>query len=366
MAKFALNIGDDIQESFIFWLTRYLLYKTTTLGNSKADKESLQKALEMLQPTPLNLEDVLNAARAVNKAGISVYTLFYPSWLFAKDNCNSLLYKDMKDIDEENVMQWLSVATSSKSESTKKTYRTALQDFFNYLSRYNADNYHFDMDLSKWQRNLKNAIQKPPAFLTDKEVEKFLEGLYDFVIYNNSNNKKINVHKTAMYRFIFKLALASGLRVSEIVNLKMKDFEINPEEDIIVIKVLNSKGNKNRLVVIPYSLGKLSIKRELDDYMEVRQCGNECFDRLLCNEKKRCLTRYAPDKVIKLYMAQLGIKKEKMGMHLLRHTHASYFYSKTKDPVLLQERLGHSDPQTTRRYIHLEDEKVKKSVDAMR
>lgn len=365
MAKFNLNIGDNLQESLLFWLTRYLTYKAITLNNSKADKEALQLALNKTRPTPNNFEALVKIAREVNKAGVGVYTLFYPVWLWSKENANNPDFMSLKDIDEEALMQWLSVATSSKSESTKKIYRTALQDFFNYLSKHNEDKYYFDMDLSKWQRNIENALQKPPAFLTDDEVEKFLNNLNSFVV-KIPKKEEMDKNKTALYRLMVKLALASGLRVSELVNLKIKELEINKDEDIITIRVLNSKGNKNRLVVVPYSVGKLAIKKELDEYFNYRNCKKECKEYLFCDSKGKCLHRYTPDKILKQYLLQIGIKKEKMGMHLLRHTHATYFYSRTKDPVLLQERLGHSDPQTTRRYIHLEEDKVRKSVEAMR
>ncbi len=365
MAKFTLNIGEDIKESFLFWLTRYLLYKTTTLDNSKADKELLQEAIRKTRPTPQDLSDLLEIARDIKKSGIGIYTLFHPVWLFVKENSGNANFTQLEDIDEESVIQWLSIATSSKSEATKKTYRTALQDFFNYLSRYNDNNHHFDMDLSKWQKNLKNALNKPPAFLSEDEVDLFIDGLYELVLHKQKKDE-VNVVATSMYRLLFKLALASGLRVSELVNLKMKDMDIDSSSDTITISVLNSKGNKSRFVVVPYSKGRLAIKCELDDYLEVRDCSDECKEYLFCGNKGKKLQRYTPDKVLRAYLAQIGIKKEKMGMHLLRHTHASLFYSKTIDPVLLQDRLGHSDPQTTRRYIHLEEEKVRKSADAMR
>lgn len=365
MAKFTLNIGDDIQESFIFWLTRYLLYKTITLDNSKADKNILQEALKKTQPIPSSFDELIIIAREIKKAGIGIYTLFYPVWLFASENKHNSNYTSLEDIDEESVIQWLSVATSSKSEATKKIYRTALQDFFSYLSRHNENNHHFDMDLSKWQRSLKNALSKPPAFLSEDETDRFISGLDSLILYKQKKDE-VNTVSTLMYRLLFKLALASGLRVSELVNLKIKDIEIDEESDTAVLAVLNSKGNKSRSVVIPYSNGKFAIKSELDCYMEVRDCHEEFKEYLFCGNKGKKLQRYTPDKILRNYLVQIGIKKEKMGMHLLRHTHASLFYSKTVDPVLLQDRLGHGDPQTTRRYIHLEEEKVRKSADAMR
>ena len=362
MAKFKLDIGDTLRESLLFWLTRYLIYKATTLNNSKADKEALQRAIAKTRPTPKSFDELIEIAREVQKAGIGVYTLFYPVWLWAKENAQNRDFVSLKDIDEESVMQWLSIATSLKSDATKRNYKVALRDFFNYLSRHNIDRYHFDIDLSKWQRSLENALRKPPAFLTEKEVGKFLEGLRSFVVHKAGRNKLKDEYRTALYRLLFKLALVSGMRVSELINLKPKDLQIDKESDVVLINIKNSKGNKYRTIVIPYSKGKFAVKRELDDYWERK---GAC-EYLFCDEKGKKLSRKTIDGVLKRFLASIGIVKEKMGMHLLRHTHATYFYSKTKDPVLLQERLGHSDPRTTRKYIHLEEEKIKKSAEALR
>ena len=72
------------------------------------------------------------------------------------------------------------------------------------------------------------------------------------------------------------------------------------------------------------------------------------------------------ENVLKKLFFKAGILTVKKGMHLLRHTHASLFYKKTKDVLLLKERLGHDNIRTTMRYTHLDEEKMKKSADAMR
>lgn len=362
MAKFKLDIGDTLKESLLFWVTRYLLYKATTLSNAKADKEFLQQALVRLRPTPSSFEELITVAREVQKAGVGVYTLFYPAWLWARENENNPDFTSLKDIDEESVMHWLSVATSSKSDATKRNYKVALQDFFNYLSRYNEDKFYFDIDLSKWQRNLPNALKKTPAYLTEEEIAKFLKNLDKYVVYKRGKGNKIDPYSTALHRAIFKLALASGMRVSEIIELSKKDVSIDENNDLILFSIKRAKGNKYRTVVTPYSQGMFALKQEFQAYFAIANCKEYLF----CSKNGKKIHRKTLDLALKRYLVQLGIKKEKMGMHLLRHSHATFFYSKTKDPVLLQERLGHSDMQTTKKYIHIDQEKHKKGADVLR
>ena len=366
MAKFDLNIGDDIKDSLIFWVTKYLHFKAITLNNSKADKEKLQIALSKLRPTPQSLDEVQEIAREIALAGVGVYTQFYPAYLFCKDNLKNGNISKIEDIDTELVIEWLSIVTSSKKDATKLNYKNALINFFDYISKNNTQKYILDVELKFWQKNLKRSIENPPAFLNEKEIYRFLEILEQFTIKQKKKPFNVDIYQTTMFKLFFKLTLATGMRVSEVINLKTKDIQIDDENDIIVINIINSKGNKSRIVTLPYSIGKFSIKNEFHTYMDMRQCDENCKSSLFCNKKQKCISRYSADYYLSNLLKSFGVKKDKMGMHLLRHSFASFFYKKTQDPVLLQERLGHSDPQVTRRYIHLEEEKLKKSADVMR
>jgi len=360
--KYPLH-SETLQDTFLFWLTRYLKFKTITLNNSKANKQELQKALKKLQIVPNNFDELKKIALEINKAGIGVYTLFYPAWLFSKDVSGGS-YPDIEkitDIDNETLIEWLSVTTSSKSQATKRNYKVSLQDFFHYITKQNSDNYFFDIDLSVWQKNIKNSLNKPPAFLTKKEIDIFISNLDNLKIYKK-NSKQINEYNSIMYRLAFKLAIVGGLRVSEIINLKLDDYKIDEVQNAIIVYIKESKANKSREVPIPYSQLKYGIQKELDNYLSIRPKTK--LKNLFITQKEKKLSRASLDKVLRDYLKSIGIIKEKMGMHLLRHTQATLFYSNTKDIVLLQDRLGHSDPQTTRRYVHLEEDKVKNSLNA--
>jgi integrase/recombinase XerD len=364
MAKFNLNISNNPKESLIFWLTRYLHFKAITLNNSKADREKLQKALSKLRPTPDSFEKLQQIAREISLAGVGVYTQFYPAYLFCKENHSKI--EKLEEIDTELVIEWLSIVTSSKRDATKLNYKNALINFFDYISKNNLQKYILDVELKFWQKSLKRSIEHPPAFLNENEIYRFLEILEQFEIKQKRKPYDVDIYQTTMFRLFFKLTLATGMRVSEVINLKMKDIQIDDKNDIIIISILNSKGNKSRIVTLPYSMGKFSIQKELNEYLKIRKCNEDCKNSFFCNRKQKCISRYSADYYLSTLLKSFGIKKEKMGMHLLRHSFASFFYKKTQDPVLLQERLGHSDPQVTRRYIHLEEEKLKKSADVMR
>ena len=67
-----------------------------------------------------------------------------------------------------------------------------------------------------------------------------------------------------------------------------------------------------------------------------------------------------------LILSRISKKKMQRFRFLFAGETKVFFYKKTQDPVLLKERLGHSDIRTTMKYTHLDEEKIKKSADAMR
>jgi len=71
------------------------------------------------------------------------------------------------------------------------------------------------------------------------------------------------------------------------------------------------------------------------------------------------------DRIIEKILMSAGIRKEKNGAHMLRHSFATLLYQKHTDLVLVQEALGHEDISTSRIYTHFEKNRLKKAADIM-
>jgi len=370
MAKSPLTpYSNSIYDTLLFWLKKYLKFKLMTLSNEKADEKTLQRAFLKTEEAK-TFDEVDRIARELKKQ-VPIYTYYYPVSKFLQWLSNGVI-DDIKDIDLETTLEWLTQATSSKSGATKVNYKNGLINFFDFLSKNNADKYNFDIDLKSWQKNLANLTTKKPDYLSEEEIEKFLNTLknYKFIVSGNREKANENTFLKALYTLSIKIALFGGLRISEIANLEVDDLYINKDLDVLEIYVRKSKNNKYRIVTIPYSKGKFAIKNDLDFYLQERKSRlNKCSDikkQLFFTSFCKKLSSPTLERILVKLLKAAGIITDKKGMHLLRHTHASFFYKKTQDPVLLKERLGHSDIRTTIKYTHLDEEKIKKSADVMR
>jgi integrase/recombinase XerD len=196
-------------------------------------------------------------------------------------------------------------------------------------------------------------IEKNPALLL--ETPKLDKNLPKYLTVDEFDNliSAINLSKPEEYRnkAIIELIYSAGLRVSELINLKLSD--INLSEGFIKI---SGKGEKERIVPI----GRQAINL-LREYIEKARLhfDKKNIDYLFLNFRGEKLTRVSIWKIIKFYSIKAGIKKD-ISPHTLRHTFATHLLNNGSDLRTVQELLGHSSISTTQIYTHLNYEKIKK------
>ena len=149
---------------------------------------------------------------------------------------------------------------------------------------------------------------------------------------------------------MLELMYATGLRVSELVNLKV--YDVNLEEAIV--KTMG-KGSKERIIPIgDYALNALTIY--INEYRSTL-FKKEVNDFLFLNNHGKQMTRQGFFKIIKKLAIEQGIKKD-FSPHTLRHSFATHLLSHGADLRIIQELLGHSDVSTTQIYTHVSNEEL--------
>lgn len=157
------------------------------------------------------------------------------------------------------------------------------------------------------------------------------------------DKEKIELVKTILKKsglrnyVLFILGINSGLRISDILNLKVSDV-INKK----YIEIKERKTNKNRRFPITESFGP-----SLAEYVS----GKSPEEWLFSSQRgDRAITRVQAYRIISKACVKAGITV-RIGTHTLRKTFGYHFYNKTKDIALLQSILNHSSPSVTLRYI---------------
>jgi len=169
--------------------------------------------------------------------------------------------------------------------------------------------------------------KKLPTVLTKEEIKQL-----------------IDCSETGKSKLIISMLYATGLRVSEIVNLKIKD--INFEEKMG--KVQSGKGKKDRMFVMPEK-----IIEQLRAYMT-----NHPNNQYLFSETKPLTTRNI-QKIIK-HTAKKANLQQRITPHTLRHSYATHLLENGTDIRYIQVLLGHENLNTTQIYTHVSTEELKK------
>ena len=182
--------------------------------------------------------------------------------------------------------------------------------------------------------NIKYAktASKLPVVLSRSEIHQIIESL-----------------KNTKHRLLIALAYSGGLRVSEIVNLKVKD--INTDE--LVLRINGAKGNKDRITVL--SSGLIS---EVRDLLNGRQMNEYVFISSLGNK----LTERTAQKIFENGLQKADIQKDAT-FHSLRHSFATHLLENGVDVRYVQELLGHANISTTQIYTHLTTEHIRRTYE---
>ena len=201
---------------------------------------------------------------------------------------------------------------------------------------------------SKRNKKIKNDptedVQSPkiekrvPSVLTAQEVELLLEQPKDVDL------------KGTRDKAMLEFAYATGMRVTEIINLNIED--VNLEGEYVICRV----GSKQRNI----PLGSLSLKA-LKEYIDEARpilIRNEKEKALFVNVNGQRLTRQGFWKIVKYYKEQAHITKD-ITPHVLRHSFATHLLQNGADLKAIQTMLGHSDISSTQVYMQFQDPGLK-------
>lgn len=181
--------------------------------------------------------------------------------------------------------------------------------------------------------------KKIPETLTENEVDALLS--------QPNIRNKLGIRDKAILESLY----ATGMRVSEAVNLKIDNLNL----DIGFLRCIG-KGNKERVIPIG-SKAKNSIKRYLEVSRPILLKEKES-DFLFLNRFSKRLSRQSLWKLIKRYAKEAKIKKS-IKPHILRHSFATHLLERGADLRSVQDMLGHSNISTTQVYTHINKDRLK-------
>ncbi len=242
-----------------------------------------------------------------------------------------------EDLTRKTVIAYLQ--TQDVLRSTKLTVIYILISFMDYL-----------VDESLISENIAETIDKPKIYQpnTDYLTLSELERLFAF-----QHNKRPN---KMTHRNILLLTLFSDLclRVSEVVNLKIKDVRLDAREIWVSRK-------RDKLSKLP--LNEHIVEKFQNWYGTRSRFKGKESPWVFLSSHGKPLTPQQVHNIVSDALKRAGIFKRKRGPHLLRHSGASLKASAGENLIIIQYLLGHENLNTTRRYLHFDWQELREMVD---
>ena len=266
----------------------------------------------------------LNVESTINSYILDIYKyLEYTNKDYDKTN-NDDIYNYLSYLDKEKYSIYSVVRKIS-----------SIKSFYTYLLTENIYKINIDIERPKFYKKL-------PKVLTIDEVDKLLDIPLDTPFdYRN--------------KAMLELMYATGLRVSELINLTPLNIDLDKQ-----IVRCYGKGNKERIVPMGKTACKY-LKIYIEEYRSLFLKGYIC-DNLFLNNHGKKMTRQGFFKNLKIIANKQGITDE-ITPHMLRHSFATHLLNNGADLRSIQLMLGHENISTTGIYTNVSTEKIKDNYD---
>ncbi len=281
-------------------------------------------------------ENFLKFERNLSKNSVSSYLSDLRKLIeFFKNNKINFIPEKIKT---EDVREFLYSESKKIKASSQGRLISSLNGFFEYLLLENIV-----------KKNPIEKIEYPklglkiPLTLTTNQIDKII--------------KRASLNRTNGLRneTIIEILYSCGLRVSELINLKISDLFLNES----LIKILG-KGNKERFVPIS-EIGTNLILKYIDSARNLSQIQKGYEDTLFINNRGKKLTRVMIYIILENAAKEVGIKN-KISPHILRHSFATHLIENGANIISIQKMMGHENIVTTEKYLHVKKKHLIDSV----
>ena len=253
---------------------------------------------------------------------------------------------DLEKITLEDIHAYLAYLTNTfRSKATTRARKVAsIRVFFTYLYKKEkliSNNPALDLETPKIGKRI-------PKYLTLEESKKLL----DVAKQTDSDRNSIRDYS------IITLFLNCGMRLSELVNINIKDISF----DECKLNVIG-KGNKERTIYL-----NNACINSINEYLATRPKEGikyDSKDALYLSERKERISNRTVQNIVKRELQKAGLDITKYSVHKLRHTAATLMYQYGNvDIRALQELLGHESISTTEIYTHVDNSQVRAAVES--
>ena len=261
---------------------------------------------------------------------------------------NFLLAKNITEVTTDEIREFISYLSTEEIKPVSIARKiTTLKQYYKFLVTENIRNDNPVLLIYK-----PNPGKSLPKILSKEEVKNL------FGVLENPQNFD-DIRLSCMLEILY----ASGMRVTELVSLKMSSVQIEQSSNVIKpFMTINGKGNKERIVML-----NDNAINALAQYLKIRVnfIPNQNSEKWLfpSNSKEEHITRQRFGQLLKELAIIANINPDMISPHVLRHSFATHLLENGADLRVIQELLGHSDISTTQIYTHVQTKRLKEVID---
>lgn len=235
--------------------------------------------------------------------------------------------EDINLADEITINAYIQkLMEEKKSIASINRKMASIRNFYKYLNLYG-----YTKETPSFVYELPKSKKEIPITLTVDEIDRLL------------STPNIECDKGIRDRAMLEIMYATGIKVSELLNLRLLDLNLK-------MQYIICNGSKKRQRIIP--LGSLAIKY-MEQYLKVRgNLGYNNENLLFFNNRGKKMTRQGFWKIVKEYAREANINKS-INLYTLRHSFAVHLLENGADIKSVQELLGHADLSATERYSYI-------------
>ena len=278
----------------------------------------------------------LKIERGLSENSIKSYSYDIKNLLNYIKKYNSKL--SLKQCDKQFMQEFIYEISKNINSRSQSRLLSSLKSFFNYLV-FEGYNNTSPMELIESPK----IVTKLPDVLSIEEIK--------LLIKNSELNKNHGIRNSAILETLY----GSGLRVSELINLKLSD--IHYDDKLLLIQ---GKGNKQRLVPLG-SISESKVSNYVNNYRILKKVKKNSNDIVFLNRNGKKLTRAMIFNIVKEAQNKSNIKKT-VSPHTFRHSFATHLLENGADLRSIQIMMGHENITTTEVYTHLDTKHLSKTL----
>ena len=249
--------------------------------------------------------------------------------------------KTIQESTIDEIRSYLRSLAGSFSPNTISRKTSSLRQFYGFLHQEKIRDSNPTLNLERPQKK-----KSLPKFLTKEEISSLIK-------ITKTSDQPEDIRSLCILEFLY----ASGMRVSELVSLKLNSLQFfdNILRPTLLIK---GKGGKERMIMInDYAIDAIN------EYLKIRHLFvNETNDSWLFPSKKTHITRQRLGQILKELAIKANLDPNKISPHVLRHSFASHLLENGADLRSIQLLLGHSNISTTQIYTHVQLNKLQEVI----